>query len=67
MNLRVLYNVFLVRLGIRQILPSDYINAIPVVESNEPMVKFHDDEDFVKTDEKVFIGRFAQGGKGCFK
>lgn len=57
MNIRVLYNVFLVRLGFRQILPSDYINSIPVVESNEPMVKLPDDEDFVKSDGKVFVGR----------
>ena len=57
MNIRVLFNVFLVRLGIRQILPSDYINAIPVVESNEPMVELLDDEDFVKTDGNVFVGR----------
>ena len=57
MNIRVLFNVFLVRLGIRQILPSDYINAIPVVESNEPMVKLPDDEDFIKTDGNVFVGR----------
>lgn len=57
MNIRVLFNVFLVRQGVRQILPSDFINAIPVVESNEPMIKLLDDEDFVKTDGNVFVGR----------
>lgn len=38
-TLRIYYNVYLVRLGIRHILPSDYINGIRVVENNEPMVK----------------------------
>ena len=59
MNIRVLFNVLLVRLGLRQILPSDYINAIPVAESNEPMIKLTDDEDFVKTDGNVFVGRMG--------
>lgn len=55
MNIRVLYNVFLVRLGIRHILPSDYINSIPVAESNEPMVELP--VDSFKTDGNVFVGR----------
>ena len=57
MNIRVLYNVFLVRLGIRHILPSDYINEIRVTENNDPMVQLLADESWVKTDGKVFFGR----------
>lgn len=56
MSIRVWYNVFLVRLGIRQILPSDYINAIPVAESSEPIVEVPDGI-IDKTDDKVFVGR----------
>ena len=56
MSIRVWYNVFLVRLGIRQILPSDYINAIPVAESSEPIVEVSDGI-IDKTDDKVFVGR----------
>lgn len=57
MNIRVFYNAFLVRLGIRQILPSDYINGIKVVENNEPMVELIADESLVKTENNVFVGR----------
>ena len=47
MNIRVLYNVLLVRLGIRQILPSDYINGIRVIENNDPMVPLLVDESLI--------------------
>ena len=57
MNIRVLYNIFLVRLGIRQILPSDYINGIRVIENNDPMVPLLVDESLIKTDGNNFIGR----------
>lgn len=57
MNIRVLYNVLLVRLGIRQILPSDYINGIRVIENNDPMVPLLVDESLIKTDGNNFIGR----------
>lgn len=57
MNLRVCYNVFLVRLGIRQILPSDYVNGIRVVESHQPMVQLPADESLVRTDGKKHLGR----------
>lgn len=57
MNIRVLYNVFLVRLGIRQILPSDYVNGIRVIENNEPMVQLSVDVSLIKTDGKAFVGR----------
>ena len=56
MNIRVCFNVLLVRFGIRQILPSDYINAIPVAESSEPMVELPDGI-IDKTDGKVIVGR----------
>ena len=56
MNIRVCFNVLLVRFGIRQILPSDYINAIPVAESSEPMVELPDGI-IDKTDGKVIAGR----------
>ena len=57
MNIRVLYNIFLVRLGIRQILPSDYINEIRVTENDDPMVQLLADEGLVKTDGNAFWGR----------
>jgi len=57
MNIRVLYNVFLVRLGIRQILPSDYVNGISVMENNDPMVQLLADEGLVKTDGNAYFGR----------
>ena len=57
MNIRVLYNVFLVRLGIRHILPSDYINGIRVTENNDPMVQLLADESLVNTDGNVYFGR----------
>ncbi len=48
MNIRVLYNVFLVRLGIQHILLSDYINGIRVTENNDPMLHKLADEGLVK-------------------
>ena len=57
MNIRVLYNIFLVRLGIRQILPSDYINEIRVTENDDPMVQLLADEGLVKTDGNAYFGR----------
>lgn len=57
MNIRVLYNVLLVRLGIRQILPSDYINGIRVMENNDPMVQLQAEKDFIKIDGKSYLGR----------
>ena len=57
MNIRILYNVFLVRLGIRQILPSDYINGISITENNDPMVQLLADEGLVNTDGNAFRGR----------
>lgn len=56
MSIRVWYNVLLVRFGIRQILPSDYINAIPVSESSEPVVELPDGIIY-KTEGKVLVGR----------
>lgn len=40
MRIRVLYNVILCRLGIRQLLPKDFINAIEIVECGEKLVEF---------------------------
>lgn len=57
MNIRVLYNVLLVRLGIRRILPSDYINGIKISENHDPMVQLIVDESLVKTDGNVFVGK----------
>ena len=56
-TLRIYYNVYLVRLGIRHILPSDYINGIRVVENNEPLVTLSADENLIRTDGKAFMGR----------
>ena len=56
-TLRVYYNVYLVRLGIRQILPSDYINGIRVVENKEPLVTLSADKKLIRTDGKAFIAR----------
>lgn len=40
MNVRVIYNVILCRLGLRDILPSDYINSIPIEECGEELYPF---------------------------
>ncbi|MFI3262048.1 MAG: M15 family metallopeptidase [Rikenellaceae bacterium] len=50
MNLRVIYNVILCRLGLRKILPSDYINSIPIEECDEELCSF----DNVKVRYTVF-------------
>ncbi len=39
MNIRILYNVVLVRLGIRRVLPGDYVLAFPVEECGEELVE----------------------------
>ena len=57
MNIRVILNVLLVRLGLRRILPSDYINGIKLSESHDPIVQLMVDESLVKTDGNVFVGR----------
>ena len=57
MSIRVLFNVFLVRFGIRHILPSDYINGISVTENNDPMVQLLADESLVNTDGNAYFGR----------
>ncbi len=38
MKLRVIYNYLLVRFGIRQVLPSDYIRSIQVYDNHEPII-----------------------------
>lgn len=57
MNIRVILNVLLVRLGLRKILPSDYINGIKLSESHDPIVQLMVDESLIKTDGNVFVGR----------
>ena len=47
----------MVRLGLRRILPSDYINGIKLSESHDPIVQLMVDESLVKTDGNVFVGR----------
>lgn len=47
MKLRVLYNCLLVRLGIRQVLPSDYIRTIQVHENHEPIVALSPKSDIL--------------------
>lgn len=39
MNIRIWYNVILVHLGIRRILPGDYVLAFPVGECGEELVE----------------------------
>lgn len=54
---RVYWNVLLVQLGIRKVLPSDFINGIKVLECKEPLEKLHNDENLFRTDGQVFVGR----------
>lgn len=42
MTLRAWYNVILCRLGLRRILPRDFVNAIPIAECGKELVKFQD-------------------------
>lgn len=43
MNIRVIYNCLLVRLGIRKVLPIDYIRSIRIHENQEPFVRLSSD------------------------
>lgn len=47
MNIRVIYNYILVRLGLRQVLPIDYIRSVKVQECSEPLV-------VLKTKQTIF-------------
>lgn len=44
---RIFYNYILVRLGIRDILPSEYIKKVKVVENNDKLVRVDLNDDFV--------------------
>ena len=47
MNIRVIYNYILVRLGLRQVLPIDYVRRVKVQECGEPLVA-------LKTKQTIF-------------
>lgn len=49
--------MLLVRVGVRRILPADYINGIRIVECDEPMVRLPNDERMFNTDGQMFVGR----------
>lgn len=57
MNLRIIYNYVLVRLGIRHILPSYYIRKAKVKECNEPIIKLSKDTLILSYDGKELFGR----------
>ena len=46
-KLRILYNYILVRIGIRDILPSECIKKIKVVENNDELVRVDLNSDFI--------------------
>ena len=54
---RIFWNVLLVRLGIRKVLPSDFINGIEVLECKEPLEKLHNDDNLFGTAGQTFWGR----------
>lgn len=57
MNLRIIYNYVLVRLGIRHILPSYYIRKAKVKECNEPIIKLSKDTLILSYEGKELFGR----------
>ncbi len=50
MTLRVLYNYFLVLLGIRRLMPRDIVNRVTVRECGEPMVRLPEEGIIVAPD-----------------
>ena len=54
---RIYWNVLGVRLGIRKVLPADFINGIKVIECKEPLEKLYNDENLFITDDQIFVGR----------
>ena len=57
MNIRELYNVLLVRLGIRHILPANYINKIHIEDNHEPMIELLPNDHILLEGGKTFMGR----------
>lgn len=43
MKLRVVFNILMCKIGLREILPSDYIKTIQILENNEPLVDISND------------------------
>ena len=57
MTIRVWYNSILVRLGIREVLPSDYIRTISVRENNEPIVALSHSSNLLYDKEEKWEAR----------
>lgn len=57
MNIRVLYNVLLVRLGIRHVLPASYINNVRIEDNHESMIQLLPNDNIILAEEKTFFGR----------
>ena len=50
MNIKVIANYIMVRLGIRQILPSYYITKVILKENNDPLVRIDENKDILIAD-----------------
>ena len=57
MNLRVWYNIWLVRLKIRSVLPTEAIRRIRVIECGEPLVVLPSDDLLSFHQERTIYGR----------
>lgn len=50
MNIRVLFNYVLVRMGIRHILPAYFIRKVKIEENNDSLVRIDENEDMILSD-----------------
>ena len=57
MKVRVLYNYVLVRLGIRQVLPIDYIKKVKAIECGEPMARIRTNQIVFFDDTQTMMAR----------
>ncbi len=57
MKIRLIYNYILVRLGIRQVLPVDYIRSVKVEDCNEPLVALKTKQDIYYDEKQSLVAR----------
>lgn len=57
MNIRVIYNYILVRLGLRQVLPIDYVRRVKVQECGEPLVALKTKQTIFYDEELSLVAR----------
>lgn len=50
MNIKVLANYIMVRMGIREILPAYYIRKVKLEENNDPLVRIDENEEIIIAD-----------------